>query len=371
MRIAVAVSGGVDSLCALLLLREAGHEVFALHALLAQPAPEGASPLPGLAEACRLLGVPLRVVDLRERFEARVIAPFARDYAAGRTPNPCALCNRRIKFGALLDAALELGADRLATGHYARLVSRTRGGAPGPLIATAAHAPKDQSYFLSLVPRERLCRVMFPLADMAKATCAARVARAGLAVPVPKESHDLCFAPGGVDAYREFLAQKWEALGLRPGGPGPVLLCEETAEKAGEGTGARQLRQIGTHAGLWRYTEGQRRGLGLAWAEPLHVLCKDVAANALLVGPRRLLGMRGCVARMENLAVNPRFWPARPLVRCRYGGAPAPATVRLEGEKLEIMFDEVSFPTAPGQVAILCDQDGVVLAGGIVEELRA
>ncbi|MDE7240375.1 tRNA methyl transferase PRC-barrel domain-containing protein [Desulfovibrio sp.] len=381
MRIAVAVSGGVDSLCALLLLQRAGHEVVALHALLAEASAASLTPLPGLETACRALGVPLRVADLRDRFAREVVAPFAGAYARGRTPNPCALCNRHIKFGALLDAALELGAERLATGHYARIVDGTRAGAPGPLLARAAHAPKDQSYFLSLVPQERLRRVIFPLADMDKAACAALVAGAGLAVPVPQESHDICFAPGGVDAYREFLERKWQSLGLTPPGPGPILLREddppagalpEKLMAAGENAGERRpLRHIGIHAGLWRYTEGQRRGLGIAHAEALHVLRKDVAANTLVVGPRRLLGMRGCVAGDVNVAVDPRFWPRRPLVRCRYGGGLAAATVRLEGARLCISFAEACFPTAAGQVATLYDEDGVVLAGAIVEEALA
>ncbi|MBD5557386.1 MAG: tRNA 2-thiouridine(34) synthase MnmA [Desulfovibrio sp.] len=374
MRIAVAVSGGVDSLCALLLLQRAGHEVMALHALLAEPSPASASPLPGLEAACRTLGVPLRVVDLRARFAREVVTPFAAAYAEGRTPNPCALCNRHIKFGALLDVSLELGAERLATGHYARIVGGTRAGAPGPLLARATHAPKDQSYFLSLVPRERLGRVLFPLADMDKAACAALVAEGGLAVPVPQESHDICFAPGGVDAYREFLEQKWQALGITPPGPGPVLLREEAAgleEGCGACPAGAPLRQIGSHAGLWRYTEGQRRGLGFAHTEALHVLHKDVAANALVVGPRRLLGMRALLAGEVNVAVDPRFWPERPLVRCRYGGGLSAASAQLEGNRLSLSFAEACFPTAAGQVATLYDEEGVVLAGAVVEEVLA
>lgn len=381
MRIAVAVSGGVDSLCALLLLRRAGHELLALHALLTE---SSAAPPEGLDSACRRLGVPLEVVDLRARFAREVIAPFAAAYAAGRTPNPCARCNRAIKFGALLDAALERGAEALATGHYARLAPRTRRGAVGPLLARAAHVSKDQSYFLSLVPRERLARALFPLAAMDKAACAALVAQAGLTVPLPEESHDICFAPGGVDAYRDFLECRWRELGMEPSGPGPVLLCESTPAEAqkfrqpGDVAGAPlandtargpRLRRIATHAGLWRYTEGQRRGLGLPYAEALHVLRKDVAANALVVGPRSLLGMRGCVAREVNVAVPPPFWPERPAARCRYGGGLSPADARLEGGELRIRFAEACFPSAPGQVVTLYDEDGVVLAAGIVEEL--
>ena len=162
MRIAVAVSGGVDSLCALLLLRRAGHDVLALHGFFlpeqSHPRPGGAcDPLPGLEAACRALGIPLHTVDLRVVFQREVMIPFARSYAEGRTPNPCARCNRAVKFGALMDAALDLGADKLATGHYARLLPGRNGEKEAPPVLAAAHdRAKDQSYFLSLVPAARL-----------------------------------------------------------------------------------------------------------------------------------------------------------------------------------------------------------------------
>ena len=165
-----------------------------------------------------------------------------------------------------------------------------------------------------------------------------------------------------------------QAFCITPPGPGPVLLREEAAGTGEDCEACREgppLRQIGSHAGLWRYTEGQRRGLGLAHTEALHVLHKDVAANALVVGPRRLLGMRGMVAGEANVAVDPRFWPERPLVRCRYGGGLSSAEVRLEENRLFLSFAESCFPTAAGQVVTLYDEEGVVLAGSIVEEVFA
>ena len=226
-QLAVAVSGGVDSLCALLRLRGEGHDVLALHGLFLpdapssgpRPAPEGprlltaaealAAPLPpasrqaveGLQTACGQLGIPLHVADMRAVFDREVVTPFVRAYARGHTPNPCALCNRAIKFGALLDAALSLGAGRIATGHYARL----QDGPAGPVLAAADDLAKDQSYFLSLVPLERLRRAVFPLARQDKAASIAQVKDAGLAVPVPQESQEICFIPAGEDAYRAFL----------------------------------------------------------------------------------------------------------------------------------------------------------------------
>lgn len=377
--VAVAVSGGVDSLCALVMLRQAGHRVLALHGLFL-PEAELAPP-PGLEDACAVLGVPLHIADLRPAFQREVLAPFAAAYAAGRTPNPCALCNRAIKFGALLDAAQKLGAHKLATGHYARLVSapeeegvleETMGHtAHLPLLAAAHDEAKDQSYFLSLVPRARLAQACFPLADQDKTRTREIVAQAGLTVPLPGESQDICFAPavgasadqasggGSVsEAYRPFLERHWQAAAIMPPGPGPVVL------RNADGT----QREIARHKGLWRYTEGQRKGLGIAHSEPLYVLAKDGPANTLVVGPRALLGVTRCTTGVANLALPTQYWPREVLVRLRHRHRPAPASVRLDVEgRLEIAFAEPQFPSAPGQVAAVYDAAGRVLAAGIVE----
>lgn len=376
MRVAVAVSGGVDSLCALALLRAAGHQVLALHGLFLPES--GASrprrdPLPGLAAACALLDIPLHVIDLRETFERAVITSFAHAYAAGRTPNPCALCNRAVKFGALLDAAFALGAEKLATGHYARLLPPLAASDAPLSLSVARDAAKDQSYFLSLVPADRLRHALFPLADLSKARSAALVAEAGLAVPLPGESQDICFVPvqkstsdafsraspaGG--GYPAFLAARWRACGLTPPGPGPVLLADN----------AGNLREIARHQGLWRYTEGQRKGLGIAHSEPLYVLAKDTRQNALLVGPRTLLGMNSCEAADVNVLLEPDLWPERILARLRYRQRPVPARARWRGDRLHIALDSPCFPSAPGQVAAVYDAEGRVLAGGIVESIQ-
>jgi len=371
--VAVAVSGGVDSLCAMVMLREAGCRVLALHGLFL---PDGPSDAPaGLREACAALGVPLHVVDLRAAFSQAVLAPFAAAYAAGRTPNPCAFCNRAIKFGALLDAALNLGAERLATGHYARLAPAPEEQADAqtvpaesalPLLAAAADAAKDQSYFLSLVPRERLARALFPLYGQSKDQTRALVAAAGLSVPLPSESQDICFAPpqitpgqSAAEAYRPFLERHWRAMGATPPGPGPVLLLD----------GAGNKREIAQHKGLWRYTEGQRKGLGIAHTEPLFVLAKDMDNNALLVGPRPLLGITSCRTGTATIALPPHLWPTGTLVRLRHRQRPAPAGVSLENGCLRIALAAPQFPTAPGQVAAVYDAQGRVLAAGIVEEM--
>lgn len=367
--VAVAVSGGVDSLCALVMLRKAGYGVLALHGLFLPDGPN--TPPAGLAEACAALGVPLHVANLRAEFEREVLTPFAAAYAQGRTPNPCAYCNRAIKFGVLLDTAQKLGADKLATGHYARLISSPDATANSPmeglpLLAAATDAAKDQSYFLSLVPRQRLGRALFPLYGQTKDQTRALVAAAGLVVPLPSESQDICFAPpvaqpglSAAEAYRPFLERRWLAAGTIAPGPGPVMLRDAQGNQ----------REIARHKGLWRYTEGQRKGLGIAHTEPLFVLAKDSVNNTLVVGPRALLGIRTCVTGPANIALPESMWPDNLLVRLRHRQRPCPARVRVERECLHIELDEPQFPTAPGQVAAVYDADGRVLAAGVVEEM--
>ena len=367
--VAVAVSGGVDSLCALVMLRNAGCQVLALHGLFLPDAPATAPA--GLAEACAALEVPLHVADLRAEFEREVLAPFAAAYARGRTPNPCAYCNRAIKFGVLLDTALNFGAHKLATGHYARLVDAPDATPKPPaqvlpLLAAATDAAKDQSYFLSLVPRQRLGRALFPLHGQTKEQTRAIVAAAGLAVPLPSESQDICFAPpvaqpgmSAAEAYRPFLERRWQAAGTIAPGPGPVLLRDALGNQ----------REIAQHKGLWRYTEGQRKGLGIAHTEPLFVLAKDSASNTLVVGPRALLGIRTCVTGPANIALPPHLWPDSLLVRLRHRQRPCAARVQIQDDCLHIQLVEPQFPTAPGQVAAVYDGDGRVLAAGVVEEM--
>ncbi len=381
--VAVAVSGGVDSLCALVMLQQAGHNVLALHGLFLPEA--DLAPPPGLEEACASLGIPLHIADLRPVFQREVLAPFAAAYAEGRTPNPCALCNRAVKFGALLDAAQELGAHKLATGHYARLVSapeeegvtqekavQTHDANTShlPLLAAAHDTAKDQSYFLSLVPRARLAQACFPLAGQDKTRTREIVAQAGLNVPLPHESQDICFAPASgsssaqdgpgssAEAYRPFLERHWQAAAIVPPGPGPVFL------RSADGA----QREITRHKGLWRYTEGQRKGLGIAHSEPLYVLAKDGPDNALVVGPRALLGVSRCVTALANVSLAPQYWPEETLVRLRHRQKPALAKVTLNADGLlEIEFATPQFPSAPGQVAAVYDASGRVLAAGIVE----
>lgn len=334
MRVAVAVSGGLDSLLALVLLREQGGDVLALHGRFLDADQSGAA----LERLCRGLGIPFLELDLRREFEERVIAPFVRSYLAGDTPNPCAACNPGMKFGLLLDAAQERGAGRLATGHYVRLEQ-------GRLLR-GKDATKDQSYFLSLVPAERLARALFPLGHMTKAASRAEIARRGLTPPLSRESQEICFVPDG--DYRGFLESRGQDLP----GPGPVLLADG--------------RELGRHRGLWRHTQGQRKGLGLSWPEPLYVLDKDPARNALIVGPRSELAAWGCTLGQVNRLVPQDQWPATVLVQTRYRQKAKPARAVARGTGLELEFLESQTRPTPGQIAAVYTDQGQVLGGGII-----
>lgn len=355
MKIAVAVSGGMDSLCALLALREAGHEVVALHALFLDPPQQGGA-VPGVRAMCAKLGVPLHVEDLRVSFRREVVEPFIAAHARAHTPNPCAQCNRSMKFGALQDAALRpvclggLGADALATGHYVALAEHATYGLT---LRAGADSSKDQSYFLALVPSERLRRCVFPLAVKHKEKLRVWLAEHGLSAPVPGESQEICFVPR--DDHRAFLLDS----GANLSGPGPVLLRQADGSE----------REIARHQGLWQYTEGQRKGLGIAWSEPLYVLARDTARNALIVCVKSGLDARECRAEQVNFMVHPELWPERVFARIRYRQKSAPARVEFEADAMRIFFAEPQQPPAPGQVAAIYDEQGFVLAGGVIAQI--
>lgn len=345
MRTAVAVSGGRDSLLALALLHRAGQAPLAVHAFLARKTPDDI--LAVLRENCRVLGVELRIADLRGRFEELVVTPYARDYLDGLTPNPCAWCNNRIKFGLLLDFARAHGARILATGHYAGL----KPGAAGPELWRGADQGKDQSYFLALLTSEQLRHAAFPLANLRKSEVLPLLEEMGLVPALPEESQEVCFIPGD---YRDFLAGKLESAAV----PGPVVLTDGT--------------RIGTHQGLWKYTIGQRRGLNIAWSEPLYVLSKDRRDNRLVVGPRRDLRGGSCSLGQVNLFVPLADWPRDLYVQTRYRQQPAavgPADEVLRSWP-RLTLPPSGDPPVPGQLAVVYSGQGQVLAGAVIGEER-
>jgi tRNA-specific 2-thiouridylase len=344
------MSGGVDSSVAALLLRDAGHAVEgATMRIYSGPPAEGPAMDscygPGeeadmelAASVCARLGIPHHVVDLREAYRSMVL-DYARDeYLAGRTPNPCILCNQRVKFGLLLDRLASvrgLALETFATGHYCRV-----GRLPGSgrlAIRTAADPAKDQSYFLCMLTQDQLARVLFPLGELTKATVRRLAQEAGLENHDRPESQD--FAAGG---YRTVLRA--------PEKPGPIT----------DASG----RIIGSHRGVWGYTIGQRRGLGVGGGEPLYVTRIDAGSNTVVAGPDADLYRRELVARDVNWAGIER--PAAPVrldVKIRYRNPAAPALVVADAEgSATVVFDEPQRAIAPGQWAVFYDGD--VLAGG-------
>ena len=338
---AIALSGGADSLMSLMLLRETGADVSAVHARFLPDVNDALED--GLRGLCASLDVPFAIVDLRREFEELVVAPFVKAYESGLTPNPCAVCNPAIKFGLLLDRVRELGAGRLATGHYARLEERPWGRA----LYRGLDPSKDQSYFLSMVPRERFAAVVFPLAGWTKTAVRQGLADRGLTPPAGGESQEVCFIPAD---YRDFLRRR----GARLSGPGPICLADGT--------------ELGRHRGLWNHTIGQRKGLGIAWKEPLYVTGKDFGKNRLMVGPRAETLAGGCLTGPPNLLCPVEDWPQEVLVQTIYRQRPEAASVEVAGAALRVTFSEPRAIPTPGQVAAVYSSRGQVLAGAVIRE---
>ena len=341
-RVAVAMSGGVDSAVALLRAREAGHEPVGvtLRLWVDPDAPDTeracCSPSSVLAAraTCHGLGVPHVTLDLRDEFRRAVVRPFVAGYARGETPNPCIRCNGGFRFAELLAFAARIGASRLATGHYARTVDH-RGRT---LLARGADTEKDQSYMLARLDPRRLARVWFPLGNQTKEETR-RIARAaGLEAAGRAESQEACFL-GGAD-YREFL----ERHGLRADA-GPSV------DEAGA--------VVGRHAGFWRFTPGQRRGLGVATGAPAYALRTDARTNTVVVGSRESLARTRVTARPGRL-----FVPvARADAKLRYRSPATPAAVEVLASGFRIELDSPAYAVAAGQAAVLYEDDVVVGAG--------
>lgn len=355
----IAVSGGADSLLSLTLLAESGTPVSAVHGLFLPK--HDASRIQALERICTNLGVPLAVLDLAAEFSAGIIAPFVRAYLAGLTPNPCCHCNPGVKFGLLFQRSMALLSPNvspnqspapppvMATGHYAGLTDHPRWGR---MLIRPLDPHKDQTYFLALLPKAALERARFPLAGVRKRDVPALLRQRGLEPPVPEESQEICFIPD--NDYRGFVQRAARELDLELPGPGPVL----------DASG----RQFGMHQGLWRYTQGQRRGLGIAHHEPLYVLGKDIARNALLVGGKGDFGPQRCLLPEPNCFAPPQQWPRDVLAQTRYRQHARPARIELTNQGMLVVFpgQEPDTPPAPGQLCAVYTLDGLLLAGGII-----
>jgi tRNA-uridine 2-sulfurtransferase len=337
-RVAVAMSGGVDSAVALL---RAGPDAVGV-TLRLWTDPQGrdseracCSPQAVLAArgTCHALGLPHVTLDLREAFRRSVVEPFVRGYARGETPNPCTRCNGGFRFAELLAFMRRAGAERLATGHYARIVNH-RGRL---LLARGVDADKDQSYMLARLDPAKLPRVWFPLGDQRKADTRAEAARARLAAAGRAESQEACFLAG--DDYRAFL----ERRGLLPR-PGEIV--------------DEQGRTLGSHQGHWRYTPGQRRGLGIAGDRPLYALATSAAKNTVVVGPRESLARTSVTARGRLYVPVERV-----TAKVRYRSPAVEATVTPTASGFRLELDEPAYGVATGQTAVLYEGDFVVGAG--------
>jgi tRNA-specific 2-thiouridylase len=357
-KVVVAMSGGIDSSVAAYLLRERGWEVIGLTLDLYPPAraerpaqKAGARGGPGEGKDARTaaaaLGIDHFVVDLRREFASEVVTDFCREYRRGRTPNPCIRCNERIKFWTLLREAGRLGADAVATGHYARV---GRDDASGRFLLRKGVDPaKDQSYFLYALTQAELAAAVFPVGDLTKDEVRRLARRLGLAAAERSESQEICFVPDG--DYAGFVAAR------RPGSlrPGPIL----------DSTG----RVLGRHRGIIHFTVGQRKGLGIAAPHPFYVLSIDPARRAVIVGPDESLYRDALIVeRLNFVSVQGLKGPRRLRVKIRSRHDAVEALVSpLPRRRVKVSFARPQRAVTPGQSVVFYDGD-TVLGGGIIRE---
>ena len=354
-RVVVALSGGVDSSTAAALLVQQGYEVSGMMLRLwtaneDEYAENRCCPDAAVVDAhrvCVMLNIPFRLVDVEAEFKARVVDYFCDAYARGQTPNPCLACNLHIKFGVLLRLALEAGADCLATGHYARVLSRDG----QYCLLKGVDRSKDQSYVLYMLGQRELRHVLFPLGELTKHQVRALAAEYNLPTATRSESQDACFL-GSAD-YRAFVAR------VRPQTvcAGPIV--------------DQQGHVLGQHQGVAFYTVGQRQGLGIAATHPLYVLGMDVARNAVTVGPKSALFQRELLAEhVRFVAGRPPESPASITAKIRYKAPEARATLTpLPERRARVVFAEPQLAITPGQGVVFYDGEAV-LGGGIIAASR-
>lgn len=354
MRVVCAMSGGVDSSMAAALLVEAGHEVIGMTMRLYDASEDerrgrggtccSPSEVDLARRVCAQLGIPHYVVDERERFATRVIEPFAQDYAAGRTPNPCTRCNQYIKFEPLLRRARALGASALATGHYAQ-------NELGVALRRGVDSTKDQSYFLFAMGRDALRYTWFPLGGFTKERVRREAARRRLPNHDAPDSQELCFVPGGDHAEVVQRRLAGQGVSLDSLQPGPVL------DRDGE--------VVGRHDGIHRVTVGQRRGFTTFGTQRRYVLRVVPEQRAVVVGDVDDTSTSALeVDEVQRLSLPDGPTTIRASVQIRHRSAPAPATVHVEHDRATVRFDAPVPAAAPGQAAVFYDEQQRVLGGG-------
>ena len=331
----------MDSSVSAHLLKEAGYEVAGIHLQLYPKSKEAAEKAAVELECtCRMLDIPLHYLNLETEFSVRIIGPFCREYENGRTPNPCIVCNKNIKFGLLLDRVKELGGDYLATGHYARIEKSGNSF----LLKKGLDPSKDQSYFLHVLGQKELSQVLFPVGRMLKSEVKKRASALGLPAAEKKESQDICFIPG--NDSRAFLAGRITAK------PGEIVDIDG--------------KVLGQHKGLAFYTVGQRQGMGVAAAQPLYVLKRVTETNRLVVGFKEQLYRDSLTANCVNwVSGQPPENGLEIGARVRYRAQEARAALQIN-QGVNVSFIEPQRAIAPGQSVVFYRGD-IVLGGGLIE----
>ena len=349
----VAMSGGVDSSVAAAVLLEQGYRVFGVTMLLWPEDVEGAEEgccgsvhLNDARDVCHRLGISHYTLDLQKEFLSDVVHPFVATYLDGRTPNPCISCNEHLKFRHLLHKATGIGADLLATGHYARILVNG-----SFLLARGVDLSKDQTYFLFTLGQEEMSRLLFPLGEMTKEDVRSKARSLDLPVHEKAESQEICFVPPG--KLRDFISQNAPDLP----GPGEVVDMDGKA--------------IGRHEGACFYTVGQRKGLGIASAEPLYVVRIDIVSNTVVMGSRdeaSFIGLKASgVSWVDSKPPGSRF---EAQVQIRHQHTPVSSNITInEDGTITVVFSEPQHGVAPGQAVVIYDED-IVLGGGWISEAR-